>query len=326
MTTIVVLGGADGSLGTLRTARELGLHTICVDMRTDAPGALAADELLNISTLHADELAGVLGPRRDVAAVISPASDVNLPTQFALANALGLPCGLSDAAVRASVDKGYFRQVCDDLGLPGPRFVQGTPAEVARTAPAVAPRLMVKPTDSSGSRGVACVSDLALLPDAIATANAFSGSGVVIVEEFLTGIDFTAEAIVVDGRVELLGISARRLTPPPYFVTVEHQMPAEEIPADAVRATLDALCAALDYRWGRVERRSDADRGRPADRRRMGCPPRWQRSGGVAAVGLRRGRDRCVYPDGPRRAGRPDARGCPAAPACACSAPRNPAN
>lgn len=250
MTAIVVLGGADGSLGTLRAARALGLRTVCVDVRGDAPGALIADDLVNISTREVDLLLGVIAPMRDVAAVVSPASDLNLPTQFALAQALWLPHGLSEAAVRASVDKGFFRGVCDRLGLPGPRFTQGTPAELAGTAGELALPVMVKPTDSSGSRGVRCVHDPAGLADAVDHAASFSPSGVVIVEEFVTGTDYTAEAVVVDGRVGLLGVTERTLTPPPYFVTMEHRTPATALPADEVRPILDALCRALDYRWG----------------------------------------------------------------------------
>jgi len=250
LTAIVVLGGADGSLRTIHTARALGLRTICVDLRADAPGATAADELVNISTHQIDVLAGVLAPIRDIAAVVSPASDVCLPTQYALAQMLGLPHGLSDASVRASVDKGFFRAVCDDLSLPGPRFVQGTPDVVAELAERLPMPVMVKPTDSSGSRGVQRIDDRASLRDAIATAESFSASGVVIVEDFLTGTDYTAEAIVVDGRVAVLGVTERRLTPPPHFVTVEHRMPAAAVDPEQLRTVLNLLCANLGYRWG----------------------------------------------------------------------------
>jgi biotin carboxylase len=250
VSALVVLGGADGSIGTLRAARDLGLRTICVDVRADAPGGLIADELLNISTHRVDALIGALAPIRDIAGVVSPASDVNLPVQYAVARALGLPVGLSAPSVRASVDKGFFREVCDRLRLSGPRFVQGTPEQVIDAAARLAPRVMVKPTDSSGSRGVQCVADMALLDTALTEAASFSPTGIVIVEEFLTGADFTAEAVVVDGRVGLLGITARTLTPPPHFVTREHRAPAVDVTADEVGPILDALCAALDYRWG----------------------------------------------------------------------------
>ncbi|WP_433076772.1 ATP-grasp domain-containing protein [Dactylosporangium sp. CA-052675] len=254
MTTLLVLGGADGALGTLRLARTLGVHTICADARADAPGAAVADELLNVSTLAVPALVAALRGRR-VDGVVSPASDVNLPSQYALATRLGLPCGLSEEAVRASVDKGYFRSVCDGLGLPGPRWWQGPHGQARRGLrdAGVPWPLMVKPTDSSGSRGITRVAEPAGLGPALAEAAAFSRRDVVIVEEYLTGRHFTAEAVVVDGRIAATGVTERRLTDPPYFVTTEHWMPGGEQTedlAERARPVLDELCAALGYRWG----------------------------------------------------------------------------
>lgn len=251
MTALLVLGGADGALSAIRTARALGLWTVCVDGRTDAPAAAIADELLNVSTRDVDGIVAELGDRRDIGGVVSPASDVNLPSQHALAERLGLPHGLSAAAVRSSVDKGHFREISDRLGHPGPRYLQGSPAEVLAGAAAVGDRLMVKPTDSSGSRGISRVDPGDDLTAAIGSAVAYSASGVVIVEEYLDATHHTVEAIVTGGRVALLGISERRLTPPPYFVTLEHRMSTGSSPLlDRVKEMLDEACAALDYRWG----------------------------------------------------------------------------
>jgi biotin carboxylase len=251
MRTLLVLGGADGALGALHTARRMGVRTICADARADAPGAAAADELLNVSTLAVPALAAALRGRR-IDGVVSPASDVNLPSQYALATRLGLPCGLSAAAVRASVDKGYFRAVCDRLGLAGPRWWQGS-VEDGDGPVGVPYPLMVKPTDSSGSRGISRADTPSGLWPALDSALEYSRRGVVIIEEFLAGRHFTAEAVIVDGRVAATGVTERRLTDPPHFVTTEHWMPAGDPGEDLAgraRPVLDALCAALGYRWG----------------------------------------------------------------------------
>jgi biotin carboxylase len=249
--TLVVLGGADGAITTVRTARRLGLRTICVDARADAPAIRDADEHLGISTRDGDRLVEVLAARTDLAGVASPASDVNLPTQYLLANRLKLPGGLSAAALRASVDKGYFRSVCDELGQPGPRYVQGTPGEVIAGAAALSFPVIVKPTDSSGGRGISQCPHPGPLAAAVARAADSSASRVVIVEEYLAGTHYTAEAVVRDGRIALFGLGRRELTPPPHFVTTEHVMPGAppELTATVARM-LDEACRALAYRWG----------------------------------------------------------------------------
>ncbi|MBB5874182.1 biotin carboxylase [Allocatelliglobosispora scoriae] len=251
MTTLAVLGGADGAITTLITARRLGITTICIDARTDAPAVEYADEFLNVSTRDVDQLAARLADRPDLAGVVSPASDVNLPAQYQLAQRLGLPNGLSPQALRASVDKGFFREVCESLGQPGPRFVQGIPDQVRHTAATLRHPVIVKPTDSSGGRGISLCADPAGLDDAIRGAVAYSASGVVIIEEFLDGDHYAVEAVVVDGRIAVFGLGARQLTAPPHFVTLEHVMPGGDTGlADRCRAILDEIVTALDYRWG----------------------------------------------------------------------------
>ena len=251
MKTLVVLGGADGAITTIRTARRIGLHTLCVDQRRDAPAVPDADEFLAVSTRDGERLVATLADRDDLAGVVSPASDVNLPTQFLLADRLGLPSGLSAAALRASLDKGFFRAVCDRLGQPGPRYVQGPPDRVRSAAAGLPFPVVVKPTDASGGRGITLCRAPQEVPAAVDVAAAQSASGVVIAEEYLTGTHYTAEAVVRDGRVALLGLGRRVMTPPPYFVTVTHLMPgAPAALAEQVRGLLDDACRAMRYRWG----------------------------------------------------------------------------
>src|SRR5262249_52028180 len=97
MTALLVLGAADGSLATYRTARRLGYRTIAVDQRETAPGVALADEHLAVSTREPDRILAALGDRSDLVGVLAPCSDIALPTQRELAARLGLPCGLTEA-------------------------------------------------------------------------------------------------------------------------------------------------------------------------------------------------------------------------------------
>ncbi|MFJ8686718.1 ATP-grasp domain-containing protein [Micromonospora wenchangensis] len=251
MRTLAVLGGADGAITTLVTAARLGLHTVCIDARTDAPAIPYAAEFLNLSTRDVPVVAAALAACDDLAGVVSPASDVNLPAQYQLSELLGLPNGLSPQALRASVDKGYFREVCDRLGQPGPRFVQDRPEAVVSGCGDLRYPVIVKPTDSSGGRGISLCASPAELPAAVAAAAAYSAAGIVIVEEFLDGEHYAVEAVVADGEIVLFGLGARTLTEPPHFVTLEHVMPGAD--ADLVarcRSTTEEIVAALGYRWG----------------------------------------------------------------------------
>ncbi|MEU4512182.1 ATP-grasp domain-containing protein [Nonomuraea wenchangensis] len=246
MRRLVILGGSDGTVSAFRAARRLGLATICVDMRQDAPGVAEADEFLHISTRDVPAVAAVLRERDGLAGLLAPGSDINLPSLVELARLLGLPCGLTDATLRASTDKLHFREVCERLGLPGPQYCASDADPALRPPPPV----IVKPVDSGSSRGITICREPGELPAAIAHAREVSPSGRAVIEELLTGEDLCAEAMLQDGRIALLGLS-RRVTAPPAVVAVGHDMaPADDVLEKEVVRQLELVCGDLGYRDG----------------------------------------------------------------------------
>ncbi|GAA2281626.1 ATP-grasp domain-containing protein [Nonomuraea roseoviolacea subsp. roseoviolacea] len=250
MKRLVILGGSDGTISSFRAARRLGLATVCVDMRADAPGAREADEFLHISTRDVEAVTAALLGRDDVAGVLAPGTDINLPALVEVTRRLGLPCGLSDAALRVSVDKAYFREVCARLGLGGPAYVSGSAREVMREAGRLSFPAIVKPVDSGSSRGITVCADPSGLAGAVEAAAAVSPSATVIVEELVTGRDLCGEAFLQDGRVALLGLSDR-VVAAPQVVAVGHDMaPRDETLTAEVTRQLEAVCAEVGYTDG----------------------------------------------------------------------------
>jgi biotin carboxylase len=251
--TLVILGGADGSVSTYERARELGFRTICVDVRPGAPAVACADEFLQVSVRAPEQIAAALDGRDDLAGVLCPASDVGLPALAWLTRHWGMPDPLPEYAVKASTDKSVFRALCDHLGLPSYRSVGGRPGrELADAARQLRFPALVKPVDSSGSRGVVSCSGPGRLNAAFTESLAFSPSGRLVVEEHLDGTHFTIEALVVDGRIVFHAVTDRTLTPPPFFVTSSHLLPGA-LPADVelqLVEALDLICTELGYRTG----------------------------------------------------------------------------
>lgn len=251
--TLVVLGAAIGVFETYRAAHRLGLRTLAVDMRPDAPALPLADEVLIRSTRDVDAIHEALRDRTDLCGIVAPASDIALCAQRELALRLGLPCGLSRPMVRASQDKVFLRQLCEVVELPSCDWVSGDPDEalVARARELAHP-VVVKPVDAQGSRGVARCTDPGVLGEAVAEAAPYSYTGRVMVEQEILGRHLSVEAVIDDGRAAFVGISLRRLTPAPRAITTEHAMPAPLAPGleEQVRRLVDRVCAVVDYRCG----------------------------------------------------------------------------
>lgn len=251
--TLVVLGAAIGVFETYRAARRLGLRTLAVDMRPDAPALSLADEKLILSTRDVDGIHAALRDRTDLSGIVAPASDIALCAQRELAERLGLRCGLSGPMVRASQDKVFLRQLCDVVELPSCGWVSGDPDESLVEAATRLPHpVVVKPVDAQGSRGVARCAEPSVLECAVADAAPYSYSGRVMVEQEILGRHLSVEAVVADGRAAFLATSLRRLTPAPRAITTEHAMPAPLSAGleEQVRALVDRLCAVVDYRFG----------------------------------------------------------------------------
>ncbi|MFE9581047.1 ATP-grasp domain-containing protein [Nocardia sp. NPDC006044] len=250
--TLVILGGADGSASTYRRARELGYRTICVDRRGDAVARALADEFVLASIRDPELIAAELDGRTDLVGVLSPASDTGLSAQRELARRWGLP-DLSAAAVRASQDKSYFRAVCDRLGFASYGYVAGTAGdELALRAATLRFPVLVKPLDAQSSRGIQVCDDGSAIAVAAREAARFASDGGVIVEEYLAGKHYSAEVFVDRGQIAFAGVSARTMTPAPYFVTTTHRVPAD-LTAEQERElteVLNALVAELDYERG----------------------------------------------------------------------------
>lgn len=251
--TLVVLGAAIGVFETYRAARRLGLRTLAVDMRADAPALSLANEALILSTRDVDAIHEALKDRTDLCGIVAPASDIALCSQRELADRLGLPCGLSGPMVRASQDKVFLRQLCDVVELPSCGWVSGDPDDsLVEAATRLAHPVVVKPVDAQGSRGVARCSQPSVLSRAVTDAVPYSYSGRVMVEEEILGSHLSVEAVVEDGRAAFVAISLRCLTPAPRAITTEHAMPAplsDGLEAQ-VHALVDRICAVVDYRFG----------------------------------------------------------------------------
>jgi len=251
--TLVILGGADGSVSTYERARTLGFRTVCVDIRPSAPAVELADEYLQMSIRAPEQIAAALLDCEGIVGVLCPASDVGLLAQAWLTRHWNLPNELPEAAVQASVDKAVFRTICDRLALPGYRHVTGwAGAALVAKAQRLTYPVLVKPVDSSGSRGVLWCAEPEGLELALAEAITYSPSGRLIVEEFVDGEPLTIEGLVVDGRVAFHAITKRTLTPPPHFVTSSHLLPVELPPATVTELVgmLDLVCAEIGYRNG----------------------------------------------------------------------------
>ncbi|MEU4116651.1 pyridoxal-phosphate dependent enzyme [Kitasatospora sp. NPDC028055] len=233
---------------------ETGARVVVCD--TDDPEALR-------------KAAEVAAGDREVAGVTTT-SEYYLVQSAALAEGLGVAANPA-AALAACRDKSATRRTLLAHGVRQPRFAEvRDPAEVEAAVAAVGLPCVVKPVDESGSHEVLWCEDVATVAEQarklLAVTRNVRGqasAGTVLVEEYLTGPEFSAEMFRADGETYCVGITQRTVSELPYFVETGHLFPAvlpEETAAamaDTARRSLEAV--GLERGPAHVELRLTAD-------------------------------------------------------------------
>lgn len=199
---VLILGASPFQLAPIRYAKAQGYHVITCDYLPGNPGHRLADEWHPVSTTDREAVLA-LARRLQIDGIVAHASDPAAPTAAYVAQALGLP-GNPLAAVETLTLKDRYR---DFQGLHGfhapPHRAADSLAQAQAALQALGLPLMVKPVDSSGSKGVARVDRPEQLPAAYAQAQAYSRSGRVLLEGWIerSGHQIAGDGYVREGKL-----------------------------------------------------------------------------------------------------------------------------
>jgi len=201
---ILILGGGFQQLPAIRKAHELGLTVLLADYLPEAPGRSEADQSFLVSTRDKDKILE-LARREAVDGILAFASDPAEETAAYVAEKMGLPGGMY-AAAGILGNKKEFREFLAMHRITAPRHFPMNYPESDLPYPVV-----VKPLDSSGSKGVTILRsyDAGRLLRAYQVAVSCSLSGQAMAEEYIAyGYRHLigGDVIVRDGNVILYGL------------------------------------------------------------------------------------------------------------------------
>lgn len=203
-----------------------------------APYLATADYALPVGDVH-DEAAVLDQARRFVsrfgAAGVLTFQDSSLQLLAQLAEEFDLP-GWERGPLLLATNKQLTREALARRGLPSPRFaVVGSAQEAAAAVADLGLPAVMKPTDRSAGRGVVVVASSAGVDQGYRTAWANSLSGLVLIEEYMHGPEFSVESATAGGTTVILAIAAKTTTEGSARVEMGHAVPAD-LPADQARS------------------------------------------------------------------------------------------
>jgi carbamoyl-phosphate synthase large subunit len=223
MQRILILGAGEMQLPIIQKAIESSIYTIVVDMDAKAPGLLIANKTALISTIDYDKIL-LLAKEEHIDGILTT-SDFPVNIVAKVAQELSLPA-MSVNVAKICTDKYLQRSLLKEHKIKTPIFklIEAiSELEGVDYFP-----LVIKPVDSSASRGVKKVANFEELQFQYLKSKEYSKKGKVIVEEFLEGREFSVEAITQKGITNIIAITEKLTNKSDngYFVEDCHIIPA----------------------------------------------------------------------------------------------------
>lgn len=212
MKKLMLLGGMRYLVPVIEAAHKLGVYVITCDYLPNNIAHKYSDEYCNVSILEKDK---VLEKAKElkIDGILSFACDPGVVTAAYVAEKMGLPSSGPYESIEILQNKGKFRKFLTENNFNVPVAKQYTDIETALNDIEMFNwPVIVKPTDSAGSKGVTKVVEKSELRDAINYALKFSHSNEFIIEDFLEKIGDSSDcdSFSVDGELKFVSFSAQK--------------------------------------------------------------------------------------------------------------------
>ncbi len=204
MKKILILGAGTYQVPLIQTAKRLGITTIVASIRGNYPGFALADKVYYENTTDFGKILAI-ARRENIDGIVTAGTDVAVITIGQVCDTLGL-AGLSRDAAAIATDKLRMKTCYEENGVRTARFrrIFFDEENYAEELSGLTFPLMFKSVDSSGSRGIVKVTGPEQFDHARNVVLENTRSDYFIVEEFIEGEEFGAQAFVHRGKIRFI--------------------------------------------------------------------------------------------------------------------------
>ena len=206
----MILVGGENQLPLVRRCKSLGYYTIVCDSRSEIPCKDIADGHFLI---NANDVEGLVrcGMDEGIDGIVTN-SEPSFLSMAQVAEKLGLRC-MSPELTALYKDKFLMREFCSKHNLLSPKYKKCTRLEDAlEFFNALNKKCIIKPLDNSASRGVYSISNETELKELfeLSKTQSRSETQAVIIEEYITGTEFTIDGLMTPKGHRCLAISEKK--------------------------------------------------------------------------------------------------------------------
>lgn len=202
---LLILGGMRFSCEIVRKAQDMGIYTLVADYNKieDSPGKQIADEAVDLSVTDVDAVVAYVKENR-IDGVFVGFNDMLLPYYAEICEKTGLPCYGTKEQFEILIAKDRYKALCRQFGVP-------TIPEYDIDDEHIQYPVLVKPVDSSGSRGITICYDRKQLIDAVKIGKKASKTKKVLIERYMDGREVTVFWTFQNGNYYLSALANRHV-------------------------------------------------------------------------------------------------------------------
>lgn len=207
----MLLGGIRYLLPVIKAAHEQGYHVITADYLPDNIAHQYSDEYVNVSIVDKEAVLKV-AQEKQIDGIMSFGVDPGVVSAAYVQDRMGLPSFGPYESVCILQNKDRFREFLTVHGFNVPKAKGYTSIDDALADRDVLDYpVIVKPTDSAGSKGVTRVDEESQLKDAVKYAYEKSLSGHIIIEDYIEkqGCSSDTDSFSVDGELKFVNYNSQ---------------------------------------------------------------------------------------------------------------------
>lgn len=206
---LLLLGGSRYLLPAIKAAHDLGVYVITCDYLPYNYAHQFADEYHNVSIIDKEAVLA-LAQKLNIDGIMSYATDPGVATAAYVAEKMHLPGNNPYESVAILQNKGKFREFLREHGFNVPKMKTFRSwDEVRLSLDEIEYPVIVKPTDSAGSKGVTRVDKEDRLESAVSYALNHSIGHECIIEQFIdkAGFSTDTDSFSVDGKLVFFSLN-----------------------------------------------------------------------------------------------------------------------
>jgi len=205
---LLMLGNNNSSCEIIEIAKRLGAYTVATDNIPDSPVKKIADKSYSISTADIDNLVN-LAKSEKIDCVMAGASDFNIEKALTVSEILGLSFYVNREQWEITSNKDSFKEICrkfnisviDEFHLDG-EFNKNDLQKIDYP-------VIIKPVDSSASRGISVCKNENELRGAYEKALSYSSRKKLVLEKYIEGDEVAVYFTIQDGYASLSAMCDR---------------------------------------------------------------------------------------------------------------------